>query len=134
MDIKFGDPIFHDPEKAMEHIEHLRWPGGQPVCPYCSSARVHRMGGKTQAGILQCNDCREKFTVRTGTVMQHSHVPLHKWLLATQLMTASQNGVTPKQMQDMLDITYKTAWFLCRRIREAMDGVLGQTPTGETGP
>ena len=79
------------------------------------------MGGKTQAGMFLCNGCREKFTVRTGTVMERSHVPLHKWLLATHLMAASKKGMSAKQMERMLGVTYKTAWFLCHRIREAMD-------------
>jgi hypothetical protein len=78
------------------------------------------MGGKTQAGYWLCRDCRDKFTVRTGTVMERSHVPLHKWLLATHLMAASKKGMSAKQMERMLGVTYKTAWFLCHRIREAM--------------
>ena len=77
-----------------------------------------------------CNDCRDKFTVRTGSVMERSHVPLHKWLLATHLMAASKKGMSAKQMERMLGVTYKTAWFLCHRIREAMDGA---APTGSLG-
>src|SRR5688572_21154186 len=88
------------------------------------------MGGKTQAGYHLCNDCREKFTCRTGTVMERSHVPLHKWLLATHIMAASKKGMSAKQMERMLGVTYKTAWFLCHRIREAMDGA---NPTGPLG-
>jgi hypothetical protein len=88
------------------------------------------MGGKTQAGMHLCNDCRDKFTVRTGTVMERSHVPLHKWLLATHLMAASKKGMSAKQMERMLGVTYKTAWFLCHRIREAMDGATGNAPLG----
>ncbi|MBA16598.1 MAG: IS1595 family transposase [Sphingomonas sp.] len=123
------DPIFHDEAKAEAHIEHSRW-GGEPVCPHCGSVRVRRMEGKTQAGMFLCNDCRDKFTVRTGTVMERSHVPLHKWLLATHLMAASKKGMSAKQMERMLGVTYKTAWFLCHRIREAMDGA---APTGPLG-
>jgi hypothetical protein len=78
------------------------------------------MGGKTQAGYWLCRDCRDKFTVRTGTVMERSHVPLHKWLLATHLMAASKKGMSAKQIERMLGVTYKTAWFLMHRIREAM--------------
>lgn len=84
------DPIFHDEAKAEEHIFLSRWPDGEPLCPYCESTGVTRMGGKTQAGMFLCNVCRQKFTVRTGTVMERSHVPLHKWLLATHLMAASK--------------------------------------------
>ena len=88
------------------------------------------MGGKTQAGMFLCNDCRDKFTVRTGTVMERCHVPLHKWLLATHLMAASKKGMSAKQMERMLGVTYKTAWFLCHRIREAMDGAARNGPLG----
>jgi transposase-like protein len=115
------DPIFHDEAKALAHIEASRWPDGEPVCPLCESTGVTRMGGKTQAGMFLCNVCRRKFTVRTATVMERSHIPLHKWLLATHLMAASKKGMSAKQMERMLGVTYKTAWFLCHRIREAMD-------------
>lgn len=123
------DPIFHDEAKALAHIEVSRW-NGEPSCPHCGSLRVRRMEGKTQAGMFLCNDCRDKFTVRTGTVMERSHVPLHKWLLATHLMAASKKGMSAKQMERMLGVTYKTAWFLCHRIREAMDGAAPQGPLG----
>ena len=123
------DPIFHDEDKARAHIEASRW-NGEPSCPHCGSTRVRRMEGKTQAGMFLCNDCRDKFTVRTGSVMERSHVPLHKWLLATHLMAASKKGMSAKQMERMLGVTYKTAWFLCHRIREAMDGAAPQGPLG----
>jgi transposase-like protein len=113
------NPIFTDEAKAMAHMEADRWPNGV-TCPHCGSDNVHRMGGKTQAGMFLCNDCREKFTVRTGTIFERSHIPLHKWLLATHLMAASKKGVSSLQISRMLGITYKSAWFLCHRIREAM--------------
>ena len=129
MNVCITDPIFHDEAKAEEHIFRSRWPDGEPFCPHCGSTNTMQMGGKTQAGYWLCRDCRDKFTVRTGTVMERSHVPLHKWLLATHLMAASKKGMSAKQMERMLGVTYKTAWFLCHRIREAM------TPTGnERGP
>src|SRR5262249_11934088 len=81
---------------------------------------VHRMGGKTQAGMFLCNDCRNKFTVRTGTIFERSHIPLHKWLFATHLMAASKKGMSALQISRMLGITYKSAWFMCHRIREPM--------------
>ncbi len=112
--------IFHDEAAATAHIEASRW-AGEPTCPMCGSARIRRMEGKTQAGMFLCNDCREKFTVRTGTVMERSHVPLHKWLMAMHLMAASKKGMSASQMGRMLGVTYKTAWFLCHRIREAMN-------------
>src|SRR4051794_9810827 len=120
MNVNITDPIFHDEAKALAHLEADRWPDGEPTCPHCGSVKTRRMGGKTQAGMFLCNDCRDKFTVRTGTVMERSHVPLHKWLLATHLMAASKKGMSASQMGRMLGVTYKTAWFLCHRIRGAM--------------
>ena len=122
------DPIFHDEAKAHAHIEASRW-NGTPFCGHCGSVRARRLAGK-MVGYFQCNDCRAKFTVRTGTVMERSHVPLHKWLLAMHLLSASKKGMSAKQMERMLGVTYKTAWFLCHRIREAMDGATGTDPLG----
>jgi transposase-like protein len=133
MNVILTDPIFHNETSAIEHLERDRWPNGEVTCPHCGSARVRRMGGKTQAGMFLCNDCRDKFTVRTGSVMERSHVPLHKWLLATHLMAASKKGMSAKQMERMLGVTYKTAWFLCHRIREAMDGADDGSPLGGPG-
>ena len=129
MNVNITNPIFHDEAKAQAHIETSRW-NGEPSCPHCGSIRVHRMGGKTQAGMFVCNDCHDKFTCRTGSVMERSHVPLHKWLLAFHLMAASKKGMSAKQMERMLGVTYKTAWFLCHRVREAMDGADGDDPLG----
>ena len=127
------DPIFHDEAKAEAHIFNSRWPDGEPICPHCGSTNCMVMGGKTQAGYWLCRDCRDKFTVRTGTVMERSHVPLHKWLLATHLMAASKKGMSAKQIERMLGVTYKTAWFLMHRIREAMDGANDTGPLGGAG-
>jgi transposase-like protein len=113
------NPIFTDERAACAHMEAGRWPNGV-ICPHCGSVNVHRMGGKTQAGMFLCNDCRDKFTVRIGTIFERSHIPLHKWLLATHLMAASKKGMSTLQVSRMLGITYKSAWFMCHRIREAM--------------
>src|SRR5215203_4649827 len=119
MPVTLTDPMFQDEALATAHMEADRWPNGVS-CPLCGSDNVHKMGGKTQAGMFLCNDCRDKFTVRTGTIFERSHIPLHKWLLATHLMAASKKGMSAKQMERMLGVTYKTAWFLMHRIREAM--------------
>ena len=129
MNINITAPMFHNEAKALAHLEASRWPDGVN-CPHCGSVRVRKMEGKTQAGMFLCNDCRDKFTVRTGSVMERSHVPLHKWLLATHIMAASKKGMSALQMSRMIGVTYKTAWFLCHRIREAMDGA---APTGPLG-
>lgn len=111
---------FHDEDAAREHIEASRWPHGV-VCPLCEAINVHRMEGKTQSGMFLCNECRGKFTCRTGTVMERSHVPLHKWLLAIHLMASSKKGISAHQLMRNLGLgSYRTAWFLAHRIREAM--------------
>ena len=112
---------FTNEDAAREHIEASRWPDGVVSCPHCGSFKVRRMEGKTQAGMFLCNDCRDKFTCRTGTVMERSHVPLHKWLLAIHLMASSKKGISAHQLMRNLGLgSYRTAWFLAHRIREAM--------------
>src|SRR5215210_6638765 len=132
MTVTITDPIFHNEDKALAHIEASRWPDGEPSCPHCGSTRIRRMEGKTQAGMFLCNDCREKFTVRTGSVMERSHVPLHKWLLATHLLASSKKGMSAHQLHRMLGVTYKTAWFMAHRIREGMRPVDAE-PMGGSG-
>jgi len=128
-----SNPIFHHEGKASAHLEASRWPNGVVSCPFCKSENVHRMGGKTQAGMFLCNSCREKFTARVGSVMERSHIPVHKWLLAIHLMAASKKGMSAKQIERMLGISYKSAWFLCHRIREAMDTHTTSGPIGGEG-
>lgn len=131
MSVDLTNRIFHDEAAATAHIEADRWPDGV-YCPLCGSTNVHRMGGKTQAGMFLCNDCRDKFTVRTGTVFERSHIPLHKWLLATHLMAASKKDMSALQLQRMLGLgSYRTAWFMCHRIREAMKPVAPSPIGGE---
>lgn len=121
-------PRFTNLDAAREHLESLRWPNG-PVCPHCGSHDATRLtGSKHRAGAVQCNECRQQFTVTVGTVFESSKVPLNKWLLATHLLCASKKGMSAKQIERMLGVTYKTAWFMCHRIREAMKG--GDGPLG----
>lgn len=126
------NPIFTNEAKAVEHLEASRWPHG-PICPHCGADRVTKMGGQTQAGMFLCNACRDKFTVRTGTVFERSHIPLHKWLLATHLMASSKKGISAHQLHRMLGITYKSAWFMAHRIREAMAPASNSGPLGGSG-
>ena len=127
-----SEPRFHDEDAASEHIEASRWADGV-TCPHCGSANVHRMAGKTQAGYFLCNDCRDKFTCRTGTVMERSHIPLHKWLLAIHLLATSKKGMSAHQLMRNLEIgSYRTAWFMAHPIREAM-GDDSHTETGGLG-
>jgi transposase-like protein len=115
------NPAFTDEDKARELLEASRWPNG-PVCPFCGQLdTVKPLGGKSMGpGWYFCNDCREKFTVRVGTLYERSHIPLHKWLLATHLIVSSKKGMSALQISRMLGITYKSAWFMCHRIREQM--------------
>src|SRR5579862_2979215 len=115
------NPIFTDENKAREHFEAIRWPDG-PYCPHCGETeKVYRLNGKSHRdGLLHCNGCNEAFTVTVGTVMERSHIPLNKWALGFHLMAASKKGVSAHQLHRMLGITYKSAWFMAHRIREAM--------------
>lgn len=125
------DAIYHDEEAARVHMETLRWPEG-PVCPFCGSTEAKDLGGKSMgAGWKHCPDCRKKFTVRVGTVYERSKVPLNKWLMATQLMASSKKGISAHQLHRTLGVTYKTAWFMAHRIREAMRE--DHTPMGGEG-
>lgn len=115
------DPIFTDATKAREHLEAIRWPHGA-VCPHCGvvGEATQLKGQKHRPGVYQCNACREQFSVTVGTVFEKSKVPLNKWLLATYLMSSSKKGISAHQIGRTLGVTYKTAWFMCHRIREAM--------------
>ncbi|HEY4943233.1 MAG TPA: IS1595 family transposase [Rhizomicrobium sp.] len=128
------NPIFSNEAKALEHMENDRWPGGNVTCPLCGVVgEARKMGGATQAGMFLCNACRGKFSVRTGTGFERSHIPLHKWLLATHLMASSKKGISAHQLHRMLGITYKSAWFMCHRIREAMAPAANAGPLGGEG-
>jgi len=120
MSLDLTNPIFHDETKAREWLEGVRWPHG-PHCPFCGSLAATRMEGDAhRVGLLNCRDCRKQFSVTVGTVYERSHVPLHKWVLANFLMNASKKGISAHQLHRTIKVTYKTAWFMCHRIREAM--------------
>lgn len=125
-------PYFHDEAAAFEHVEGMLWPQG-PVCRHCGSMDKHyklagvrskaskkNPHGVERHGLYKCGACRAQFTVRMGTIFEESHLPLHKWLQAIHLMCSSKKGISAHQMHRVLEVTYKTAWFLCHRIREAM--------------
>lgn len=134
MAINLSDALFHDEEKARAFLEGQHWPHG-PVCPYCQEREnVVRLGGEAaKKGLVLCRPCRKKFTVTVGTVMERSHIPLTKWLLAFRLMAASKKGISAHQMHRMMGVTYKTAWFLCHRVREAMGLPKTAGPIGGAG-
>lgn len=137
-------PYFHDEAAAFAHVEAILWPQG-PVCPKCGSMEKHYTlaGVRTKAskknpegierhGLYKCSDCRAQFTVRMGTIFEESHLPLHKWLQAIHLLCSSKKGISSHQLHRVLECTYKTAWFLSHRIREAMrSGELAPPMGGE---
>jgi transposase-like protein len=128
-------PMFTNEDAAREHFEALRWPNGR-VCFHCGVVDQSTLlkGKSHRAGLYQCNACRKPFTAIMGTVYEKSHIPLHKWLLATHLLCASKKGISAHQLYRMLGFgSYRTAWFMAHRIREAMkpDGSL--PPMGGEG-
>jgi len=128
------NPIFNDETAAREWLEARVWPDG-PVCPHCGVTDEHvtKLEGKAhRAGLYQCAECREQFTVTVKTVFERSKIPLTKWLAALFLMTASKKGVSAHQVHRMLGISYKSTWFMMHRLREAMRSG-GLEPLGGRG-
>jgi transposase-like protein len=118
--IDLTNPIFNNEEAARGWLEGVRWPDGA-TCPHCGCGNVIRMEGKAhRPGLWNCRECLQQFSVTVGTVYERSHVPLHKWVLANFLMNASKKGISAHQLHRTIGVTYKTAWFMAHRIREAM--------------
>ena len=117
------NPIYSDANKAREHLESLHWPHG-PVCPRCGTLdRITKLAGKsTRPGVYKCNECAKPFTVTVGTIFEDSKIPLNKWLLAFRLLNSAKKGFSAHELHRDLGITYKSAWFMAHRIREAMAG------------
>jgi transposase-like protein len=132
MSINLTDPIFNNEEAARRHFEALRWPDG-PECPHCGivGEATELKGKSTRVGVYKCRGCQKPFSATIGTVYERSHIPLHKWLLATHLLCASKKGISAHQLWRMLDFgSYRTAWFMAHRIREGMREAL---PEGGLG-
>jgi len=109
---------FPDQEAARAYLEGLLWPNG-PRCPVCGlGERITTRKG----GFYRCNQCQEDFTVRTGTVMERSHIPLHKWVYAMYLVVTARKGISSMQLAKEIGITQKSAWFMLGRLREACGG------------
>jgi transposase-like protein len=125
------DPIFTDENAAREYLERVLWPDG-PRCPRCGSFdRITKCEGEAyRAGLYNCGPCRRQFSVTVGTVYERSHIPLHKWMLATRLLCSSKKGMSTHQLHRTLAVTYKTAWFMAHRIRE---GMVDKEPEGLGG-
>jgi transposase-like protein len=138
MSADLQNPIFTNQDAAREALEAVRWPHG-PYCPHCGNAdptRIAKVEGTKRShrpGLYYCNECKGQFTVTVGTVFERSKIPLTKWWLATHLLGASKKGMSAHQLHRMLGVTYKTAWFMAHRIREAMKPDASAGPLGGDG-
>ena len=127
----YTEPQFNNEEAARKTLERVLWPSG-PVCPHCGV--INHAYPTKRPGVFRCAEaeCRKDFTVTMKTVMERSHIPLHKWMLAFHLFTASKKGFSAHQMHRTLGITYRSAWFMAHRVREAMRAG-GLEPMGGKG-
>lgn len=130
-------PEFHSEEAAFAHLEKIIW-AGEPVCPHCGGmGRITKVKAnpakRIREGLWRCGDCKKQFTVKIGTVFEHMRLPLHKALQAVYLTTSSKKGISAHQLHRTLEITYKSAWFLLQRIREAMRDDSALPPMGGNG-
>ncbi len=122
--------IYTDENAARKHLESLLWADG-PVCPHCGVVNEATLlqGKSTRPGVYKCRPCQKPFSVTVGTVFERSKIGLHLWVYASHLMTSSKKGISSHQLHRMLGVTYKTAWFMSRRIRPLNErGVLGPIP------
>jgi len=131
--VDITNPIFTDVNKARKHLETLLWADG-PVCPHCGTVdEATKLKGKsTRPGVYKCRACSKPFSVTVGTVLERSKIPLNKWVLGFHLMASSKKGMSAHQLHRNLGVTYKTAWFMAHRIREAMREI-DPTPMGGGG-
>jgi transposase-like protein len=127
--------MFQDEAKAREALEAVLWPDG-PFCRHCGNSdpdQIARMEGKShRPGLYYCNACKGQFTVTVGTVFERSKVPLTKWWMAAHMLNSGKNGVSAHEIHRTIGVTYKTAWFMMHRLREAMT-TLNPTPMGGEG-
>jgi transposase-like protein len=119
---------FHNEAAAIARLEAIVWPNG-PVCPHCGGVdRITPVKGG-RIGLRRCGDCKKQFSCKVGTVFEDSKVPVHKWFQAAHLLASSKKGISSHQLHRTLGVTYKTAWFMAHRLREAMR----DTPKGQLG-
>jgi transposase-like protein len=141
-----SSPWFHDEAKAFEYLEGIVWADGI-TCPHCGAhgGRVYDLSGvrtkpskknpegKVRHGLKKCGECRAQFTAKVGTVFEHARLPLTKMLQAVHLMVSSKKGISAHQLSRVLEVQYKSAWFLAHRIREAMRSGDLARPFGSDG-
>ena len=116
---------FPTEDKCREFLENLRWPKGKIRCPRCKETSLCEIPDRDQ---WDCLSCRYQFSVTAGTIMHDSHLSLRKWFVSIYLMVESRKGISANQLKRILGVSYKTAWYLCHRIRSAMG------PNETTGP
>src|SRR5579862_290747 len=116
---------YSDEDKARALFESWRWPKGKPICPHCKFDESYKVTSKPETkrkvrnGLYYCAACRKPFTATVGTIMEDSHVPISKWIMAFFIICSSKKAVSAHQLHRMLGVTYKTAWFMAHRIRFA---------------
>jgi len=127
---------FANENEARAFLEEILWPEG-PVCPHCGIVdNAYKLEARKESkrpvrqGVWKCRDCSKQFTVTVGTIFEDSHIPLHKWLMAIHLMNASKKGISAHQIHRMLGLGYRAAWFMCHRIRHAMNSDAPQSKLG----
>ena len=106
--------MFPDQESARVYFEARRWPDGA-TCPACGEAK--RIGAR-KGGFYRCNACKTDFTVRTATIFERSHIPLHKWLYAMYLLVTARKGISSRYMAKQIGVTQKSAWFMLQRLTD----------------
>jgi transposase-like protein len=112
---------FHSDEKCRDFLAGLRWPDG-PICPNCNSQKVAKLDARA---LYECGACGYQYSVTVGTMFQDTHLPLNKWFVAIYLMCESKKGVSANQIKRTIGVCYKTAWYLCHRIRASMSQATG---------
>jgi transposase-like protein len=129
--LTFQKVLRWEENECREYLEKMRWPDG-PHCPKCGTEEPYRITRKSRTkntvqNLFKCRACRKQFTATVGTIFEDSKIPLNKWFAAIYLMCSSKKGISAHQLHRSLDITYKSAWFMCHRIREAArdKGALG---------
>jgi transposase-like protein len=144
-ELTLGERWFSDQSAAREFLEKVRWPHG-PICPHCGAHGAYRLRPKAgsrrpvRRGVLKCRACRRQFAVTVGTIFENSHIPLSKWLVSIQLLCASRDGIGASELRRVLGVSYKSAWFMARRLRHAIarlplsrNGAGDGTHRGRTG-
>ena len=125
---------YSDEDKARTLFESWRWPLGKAICPHCKHDEAYKLTSnpnskhKLRAGVYSCSACRKTFTATVGTVLEDSHIPISKWLMAIFILCSSKKSISANQLHRMLGVTYKTAWFMAHRIRFAMGSDVTKVP------